>query len=264
VRIPIRKAFAILLFILALVPVGLVAGFFLGDPTAVFRFAESGAVWLTYGAWGGAGIFVVGLLIYPPFLPFLRMRWKAIMSRLGTDRGPMLEGIAQLRNFETHANRLLVGRMARQLGDAPVAMENLARAFELEPDHVGGRYQFGLLLTELGRSADAANLFASVVVEDETHAFGDALFHLGKMLFRLHRDAEALTALRRHQTLFPGGRQVHLLVARVLADQGELESAKAELKLAARPAEPGEHLVPEENLARARAKVTFLWRRKGE
>lgn len=264
VRIPIRKAFATLLFTVALVPVGLVVGFFLVSPNAVYRFADAGADWLSFGAWGGAGVFAVGLLVYPPFLPFLKLRSKSIMRRLGTDRGPMYEGIAQLRNFETHANRLLVGRLARQLGDIPVAMENLARAYELEPDHVSGRYQLGLLLAEIGQTEDAGVLFGSVVQADEKHAFGDALFHLGQVLFRLHRDAEAIAVLRRHQEQFPGSRQVHLLVARVLADAGDLDLARAELKSAARPPDDGEHLSPEEVLARARARVTFLKRGKGE
>ncbi len=100
--------------------------------------------------------------------------------------------------------------------------------------------------------------------EDEKHAFGDALFNLGKNLFRLHRDDDALAVLRQHQSVFPGSRLVHLLLARVLADLGQMDEARKELKLAARPASDQERLSPEENLTRARAKVTFLKKGKSE
>ena len=49
-----------------------------------------------------------------------------------------------------------------------------------------------------------------------------------------------------------------MLTARVLADDGQIEEAREELKQAARPATDQERLSPEENLARAQAKVTFL------
>jgi hypothetical protein len=58
----------------------------------------------------------------------------------------MYEGISRLRNLETHADHLLVGRFARQLGDFGLATSHLTRAFELDPKHVSGRYQLGLLM----------------------------------------------------------------------------------------------------------------------
>ena len=257
-RISIRKVFATLLFVTALVPLGMVVGFFVGSPDAVYATATYGGLWLTRIGWTSLGMIGLGLLLYPPLLPFLRLRFRATKRKLGTDRGPMYEGISRLQHLETHADRLLVGRAARQLGDIKTAVENLSRAFELDPPHVAGRYQLALVLAEIGQSEDAVHLFGSVVQDDPKHAFGDALFHLGKYLFRLHRDDEALAVLRQHQSLFPGSRQVHLLTARVLADVGQIEEAREDLKLAARPATDQERLSPEENLARAQAKVTFL------
>jgi tetratricopeptide (TPR) repeat protein len=264
VRTSIRKALAVLLFVVALVPLGLIVGSALGSPQAVYATATIGGFWLTRIGWIAVSVFVLGVIAYPPFLPFLRYRIRDSWKRLGTDKGPMFEGIARLRHLETHADRLLVGRIARQLGDTATAVENLGRAYELDPTHVAGRYQLALLLIEIGQRADAVNLLATVLQEDEKHAFGDALLHAGKNLFRLHRDAEALAALRRHQAVFPGSRQVHLLVARVLADTGQMAAAREELKLAARPPGDQEHMSLEENLARTQAKVTFLRKGKGE
>ena len=105
-------------------------------------------------------------------------------------------------------------------------------------------------------------MLTHAVAADEKHAFGDALSRLGHALFRLHRDKEALSVLQRHQVLFPGNRQVHLLVARVLASLGDLESAREELQQAAKPPAEGVMLSLEENLARTSAKVTML--RKGK
>lgn len=263
-RISIRKVFATLLFVTALVPLGMVVGFFVGSPHSVYATATLGSLWLARLGWISLGVLGLGLLFYPPLLPFLRIRFSERKRRLGTDRGPMDEGLTRLKHLETHADRLLVGRSARQLGDIPTAVENLSRAFELDPSHIAGRYQLALLLAEIGQREDAVNLFGSVVQEDEKHAFGDALFNLGRNLFRLHRDDDALAVLRQHQSVFPGSRQVHLLLARVLADLGQMDEARKELKLAARPASDQERLSPEENLTRARAKVTFLKKGKSE
>ncbi len=257
VPFPIRKIFAALLFVVALIPVAMVV-MHEKDPFAnlVFWFqAKEFAMQL------GFYLILAGCaaaLLYPPAIPFVRLRFSESWKRLGTDRGPLHEGLARLKHLETHDERLRVGKLARQLGDSQLAIENLSRAFELDPSHLAGRYQFALLLTELGNYEDAASLLISVVREDEKYAFGDALLQLGRCLYRRRRDSEAIAALQRLQELFPGGRQALLLLARALADNGALEPARQSLELAKRPIESGQRLTPREALARAQAKVTFL------
>lgn len=257
---PIRKSFAALLFVVAIVPLALIVGFSV-DLDALYAVSHYGHIWLRRLFFLGLGCLGVLLLLYPPFLPFLRMRAGQTWRRLGTDRGPLYDGIARMRHLETHADRLNVGRMARQLGEIPMAMENLRRAFELEPEHVAGRYQLALLLMDINDYPDAATILESVVRDDEKHAFGDALFHLGETLFRMHRDADALAYIHKHQDLFPGSRQVHLLAARTLAGLSRIEEAREQLRAARRPPEDKERLSPAEKLARARARVVML--RKG-
>ncbi|MCA8956566.1 MAG: hypothetical protein KDC87_10865, partial [Planctomycetes bacterium] len=96
------------------------------------------------------------------------------------------------------------------------------------------------------------------VRDDEQHAFGDALFLLGRCLFRLHESRAAIPVLRRHQQLFPGSRQTHLLLARALADTGDLPAARVELAAAKAPPSDNRRLEPREALARAQARVTVL------
>ena len=254
---PIRKLFAAVLLLVALVPVAMVA-MHASDPVGNIVF------WIEATDQAGqAGLYLIlvaaaAALLYPPAIPYLRLRWHETRARLGTDRAPMMEGLARLRHLETHDERLKVGRLARQLGDSKLALEHLARAFELDPTHATGRYQFALLLAGMGNHADAAHLLITLVRDDERHAFGDALFQLGRALYRLRRDAEAIAALQRHLELFPGGRQAQLLLARALADNGAMADARQQLELAKRPVEAGQHLTPRDRLARAQAQVTFL------
>ncbi|MEE2886260.1 MAG: tetratricopeptide repeat protein [Planctomycetota bacterium] len=254
---PIRKIFAAALLLVALVPIALVT-MHASDPIGNIVFwiqardlAGQVGVYLAIAA-------IAAAILYPPAIPFLRLRFAQARRRLGTDRGPLMEGIARLRHLETHDERLRVGRLARQLGDTKVAVENLTRAFELDPSHASGRYQLALLLEEIGTREDAAHLLISLVNDDERHAFGEALFQLGRVLYRLRRDDEAIAALRRHLELFPGSREAQLLLARALADNGAIDEARQQLELAKRPPDEGQRLTPREALARAQAKVTFL------
>ena len=198
------------------------------------------------------------VLLYPPALPFVKLQFAGVWRRLGTDRTPLHDGLARLRHLETHDDRLKVGRLALQLGDLPLAMENLSRAFELDPKHMTGRYQFALMLIETGNLEQAAQVLEGIIAEDEKHAFGEVLFQLGRCRSRLRRDKEAVEVLQRHQELFPGGRQSGLLLAHALANTGDLPAARKALDIARRPVAAGHHLTKEEALARARAKVTFL------
>ena len=258
-HVPVRKSFALLLCFAALGVASLLLTYHVSieGVYAFYRGLRGAQVWFG-GVWGFLLLFAALPFFYPPVIPYLRLRGTRAWRRLGSDRGPLYDGLAKLRHLETHADHLQVGRMARQLGDHKLALEHLGRAFTLDPTHVSGRYQFALLLGDLGRWGDATNLLGSVVDADESHAFGDALLRLGTALFRLHRDSEALTVLRRHQVLFPGNRQVHLLLARVLASLGDLDAARVDLQQAAKPPTQGVALSLEESLARARARVTVL------
>jgi tetratricopeptide (TPR) repeat protein len=240
----------------ALVPVGMIV-WHGADPISPSQAARRAAAFAWDCAWYGAWAAVL-LLLYPPSLPFLRLRGRDLWRRLGTDRTPLYEGLARLRHLETHDDHLKVGRIALHLGELERAAEHLGRAHELDPSHLSGRFHLAMALTRTGRDEAAVDLLGSIVLADEKHAFGDALFHLGRIRYRRHQHAAAIEVLRRHQVLFPGHRAGALILARALAVTGATDAAVAALAVARRPVDHGAHLSLTEALARARARVTVL------
>lgn len=255
---PIRKFFAALLLCAALVPVGLVVYHQIAPARMFHAWGQTQALALQSVLYGlGAGLLA---LLYPPSLPFLRLRGRELWRRLGTDRTPMYDSIARLEHLETHDDHLKVGRMALQLGETALAVEHLSRAHALDSTHVSGQFHYALVLADTGRDEEATTLLESVLEADEKHAFGDAMFHLGRLRFRMRQHQTAITVLRRHQELFPGGRQAALILAKALAATGDLEAAQQAREIARRPVEADVHLLPAEALAKAQALVTVLRR----
>ena len=228
-------------------------------PIQTVEFAYRARLWALYGTTGFAAGVILLLLVYPPFLPYLRLQIGTIKRRLGSDHKPLFDGLYRLQHLETHADHLAVGRAARNLGELPMAGMHLLRAFEMDNSHRSGRYDLGRVLCELGRFDDAVRVMESVVQEDEQFGYGDALHHLGLAQARTGATEKAIQTLRRQQEVFPGNRRVHLLLAQLLARHGDKEGCIAELRLAAKPPESGQRLTHEDALARAQARVA-LWR----
>jgi len=223
------------------------------------QFVSRARYYLTYGAVGLGAITVLLLLTYPPFLPFVRLRLAGIKRRLGSDHKPLYDGLYRLQHLETHADHLQVGRAARNLDQLPLALVHLAKAFEMDPTHLSGRYELGRALCELSRFKDAATILESVIREDEQHGYGDALHLLGQAYARVGATEQAISTLRRQQALFPHNRHVHLLLARMLSKSGDTQGCITELEKAAQPRQKDERFDHAERLARAQARVA-LWR----
>ena len=257
-RFSIRKVLAGVLWGAALVPPVLYVSSLSAPVDTVLWAAQAGLYLGRVAAALGATV-VLLLLLYPPFLPFVRLRLAAIKRRLGTDHKPLYDGLYRLQHLETHADHLQVGRAARNLGQLPLALAHLARAFEMDPTHLAGRHELGRVLAEVSRFKDAVTILESVVREDEQHGYGDALHLLGLAQARTGATEQAISTLRRQQALFPHNREVQLLLAGVLGKQGDREACIAELKKAAQPRQQDVRLDPRQQLARARARVA-LWR----
>jgi len=257
-RLSLRKAFSVLLWAGALVPPALYVSS-LSAPVETVELALRAGRFLTWVALGLGATFLVLLFLYPPFLPFLRLQFAALKRRLGSDHKPLYDGLYRLQHLETHADHLQVGRAARNLGQLPLALTHLERAFQMDPTHLATRFELGRVLCEQLRFKDAAQVLESVVREDEQHGYGDALHLLGLAYARNGATDQAVSTLRRQQTLFPHNRQVHLLLARVLGRAGDAEAALAELEQAAQPRQKDERFDNSEQLARAQARVA-LWR----
>ncbi len=254
----IRKLFAVLLWSLALLPPLLYLSF-----QEAPQWTDEGMtlimVWLQFLMLISLALAALALLIYPPFLPGLRMVFSRMRSRLGTDRGPMYEAQTRLKHLETHADHLLVGKAARELGLLPLSLQHLTRASQLEPQHLGGRFQLSMILVEAGQLLEAAQVLDGVVQEDEQHSYGDALLQLGRVLYKLRANDPAKTYLLRHQALYPGHRQAALILSQILAEASQKEESLEQLRLAAAPKVDNERLSPRDALARGQARLA-LWK----
>ncbi|MHC4078506.1 MAG: tetratricopeptide repeat protein, partial [Planctomycetota bacterium] len=193
-RFSVRKVFAGVLWAAALVPLVLYVSS-LSAPVDTVLWAAQAGRYLSYVAAALGATVVLLLLLYPPFLPFVRLRLSSMKRRLGTDHKPLYDGLYRLQHLETHADHLQVGRAARNLGQLPLALAHLARAFEMDPNHLAGRYELGRVLCEVSRFKDAATILESVIREDEQHGYGDALHLLGRAYSHIGATEQAVSAL---------------------------------------------------------------------
>jgi tetratricopeptide (TPR) repeat protein len=233
------------------------------SPAAAVRTVRHATDALGWAAVGALGLVVLGLLLFPPFLPWLRLGAQRIKERLSTDPGPMLEAQARLRNFETVPDLLLVGRGLLQRGQPIPAAACLARAVELDPEHLPSRFTLARALATLGDVPRAVEQLAAVTARDERHAFGDALLELGCLLLRTRADARALETLERCEQLFGPSPRTLFYKARAQAGLQQHDAARATLRRAAEKPAEGHHVAAHDALYRARARVALLrggWR----
>jgi tetratricopeptide (TPR) repeat protein len=227
------------------------------DPELAVRAAQIGDSWLRSGLLGvGAAAFVASLC-YPPLPAGLRLLLHRARLALGSDRGPLLRAISELRHFESAQKHLEVGRLALQLGDVNLAGPHLLRAVELDRSLSAAHYQFARLLFRLGQLAAADKAFANAEGLDPGHAFGDAALHRGRCLDLLGNHAGAVQVLQQHAAQHGGNRRSHFWLAEALQASGDREGSLAALHVAAAPKTTP--LTAEENWFRARARVA-LWR----
>lgn len=103
---------------------------------------------------------------------------------------------------------------ASSTGRHPLALRHLTTAFELAPDSMELGFQLGCLQAHNGSNLQALAHFQNAVAHWPERS--DAWYFLGITLNRLHRDAEALAALRRAYALAPEN-------ARILKALADLE-----------------------------------------
>ncbi|MDP6931152.1 MAG: tetratricopeptide repeat protein [Planctomycetota bacterium] len=254
----IRTAFAACLWLTALVPPVLYA-IHLGSPVAAIEIAGQVGTLLRWLLIGIGGIAILGMIIFPPFLPWLKLRLHRFKRRITTDPGPLLEAKQKLEHLETVPHHLLVGRILREQNQAAQSLPHFVRAIELEPGLIGARYELGITLSKLGHLEEAAEQLALVVREDEQHAFGAALLAFGLILERGDANEAAVQALERHEQLFGETRQGLYHRARARSRSGATEDAIALFQRAARPGDNETRLTAEDDLVRAQARVA-LWK----
>jgi Flp pilus assembly protein TadD len=111
--------------------------------------------------------------------------------------------------------------------DQTGALGLLNHALEIEPGFASARYERGILLHRLGRSADAL-IDLQVAAEAEPNHSG-ILSQLGLVYLVLGRASEAEPVLRRAAELDPEGRMVMMHWGRALAEVGKEKESQAVL-----------------------------------
>ncbi|MEZ5963472.1 MAG: tetratricopeptide repeat protein [Planctomycetota bacterium] len=246
-----------LLWLVALWPLALLA---LGaaQPTA----GVSAAQWVTRGsgwlAWGVLVAGAVAVLLYPPFVPSLRLRVRRAWMRMATSDKPVRDAYARLAQLETVNDHFAVGRFLRERGQAAAAVKHLEQAVHLDGSHTGARYQLALARRDAGDLQGAVDGLQRVLAADTQLASGQPFLDLAAILeqARLHHEADFV--LRRFRSLHGDPRVALVLHARALAGLGQRDESRMLLAEAAAPPTDGRQLSLEEQNARARARVA-LW-----
>lgn len=254
----LRTGFAVLLGLAAVWPLALIA-LHEASPAQAAGLAGQAAQVLRGVGWGAGGMAAAGMVLYPPFLPWLRVQYETLRRRMSVEQGPAVQARGRLAHFENPDDHLTVGRTALAMGQNAQALPHLVRAVELDPSHAGARYFLGRALLSIGQLEPAIEQLRTATAQDEDHAFGAAQLELAFALERAQQDEEALATFARHADRHGDNRRALLARARILRRLGRGDEAKTLLQEAAAPPRAGEPLSKQEQLARARAKVA-LWR----
>jgi len=253
----IRAAFGLVLWIAALFPLVLY-GVHRFSPVSAVQIAlvAEGAVRATL--WFGTLAALVATVLYPPFLPSLRIGLRRLKGRLATDQGPMRHAQERLAHLETAPDHVIVGRALMQQGNLPQAVAHLRRAVELDPEHAGSHYHLALALARHGDPAGAAQQFTETVARDPGHAFGQAMLELGVTYERGGADDHAIEVLQRYHEQFGESRRSNYHLARAFARSGKSAEARTLLQRVAATADVGHQLSLDDQLLRARARVALV------
>jgi len=199
-------------------------------------------------------------LLWPPFLPGLRVAMRRTMTRAGIDQGPLREAVAKLQHLETAQAHLDVARIAAQLGNDRQALPHAVKAVELDPELTSARFLLSQVLDGVGQRQEAVRQCRIVLRDEPDHAFGRAMIHLGECLLRDNDLAGAIETLEQHARLHGATRASAFTLGEAHQRAGNRDASLRWFAEAARNPAPGEHLAAADALVRARARVR-LWGR---
>lgn len=245
------------LWLAALWPLALLALGWL-DLAAGVRAAHLADRAVGWTLWASLLLGFAATVLYPPFLPGLRLRLRELRAQLGRDNKVLRDAHARLLQFETVNDLHLVGRTLRETGFAKEAVPRLRRALELDGSHMSARYQLALALRDSGELQAAADTLQQLINSEPAYASGQPFLDLAQICERARAWQPADLVLAEYRRRHGDNRQALLLHARVLASLGRRDDSRTALHAAAQTPAPGKRLSAEEDLARARARVA-LW-----
>lgn len=254
-----RLLLVALLWCAALLPPALMAVSLWSPPAAV-----SVAWWGSRIAWNVLGwsavAFAFAALVWPPFLPGLRVRARRLAGRMSTNKNQLRDALARLAHLETAQSHLEVARLAHQLGNARQALPHAVKAVEIDPELLSARFTLAQVLDEVGQRKEAIRQCRIVLRDDPDHAFGKAQQALGEMLLRDGQVEDAIAALTAHAKIHSANRSSAFSLASAYQRAGNKAEAARWFGEAARNPREGESLSAEDALVRARARGR-LWGR---
>ncbi|MBW0146012.1 type IV pilus biogenesis/stability protein PilW [Marinobacter arenosus] len=110
-------------------------------------------------------------------------------------------------------------------GEAELAESSFKEAISSDPGYTRARVYYGAFLYGQGRMEDARNQFRAASRDTEYKDRGSVFFNLGMTQERLDELDNAATSYRRAVELSRGDARSLLALSRVLADQGDFNSA---------------------------------------
>ena len=134
----------------------------------------------------------------------------------------------------------LLGLCYAMLGQAQRALGNFERALELNPRYIECHVHRGILLNDLGRTAEAAEAFRLAAGHNHRRVNGfpahvaASLANHHALLASAYAESgdmdEAIAQYRRAVTLGPGFADIRYRLARVLLESGDVLGAREELE----------------------------------
>ena len=173
------------------------------------------------------------ILVYDDYL---KLRPNDEAARLDraldcAETGRLDEAVAETKRhiarFPKRADGFYRLALITERRDPAAALALLNQALALEPEMASARYDRGLLLHQLARSADAAKDLELAAASQPDHP--GILSALGNVYLELKRPKEAETVLRRAARSAPDDRGVLMHLGRALSENGKGEESRTVL-----------------------------------
>ncbi len=204
---------------------------------------------------------LLALLLYPPFLPWLRLFWERFRKKGKFDRKLAADLLTRLKNFETVPDLLQLGRLYLSSEQPGMALPPLARALQREPDSSKAHFLLGRALFEVGRPAEALpHALAAVQLQKEDFGRGELRLLLAKVLNSLGKFQEALAQLDKIHQESGENYESLFLQAQILKHLGRSEDSRESFSKIVALSQNQQRRSPRQAWILAKAKMALLLR----
>ena len=235
------------------------------DPTLIGKILA----WVEHAFQMGKILFLFGLLplgllallLYPPFLPWLRLLWERFRKKGQFNRKLAADLLTRLKNFETVPDLLQLARLYLSSGQIGMALPPLARALQKEPDSARVHFLLGQALYEAGKPVEALpHAMAAVNFHQEDFGKTESRFLLARVLESLGKFQETLAQLEKIHQESGENYESLFLKAQVLKRLGRAEESREVFSKIITLAQNKKRRSPKQDWILAKAKMALLLR----